>query len=56
MESILYTKPPPYICDPKKVADAQKVQDTEIKKSELENQLVALLVFLTSVRIQENRI
>jgi hypothetical protein len=47
MESLLYTKPPLHTCDPEKVVEAQKVQDAEIKRNELENQLLILLLSLT---------
>ena len=47
MKSLLFTKPHSHSCDPKKVVDAQKVQDIKTKKNELENQLVTFLVYLT---------
>jgi hypothetical protein len=46
MKSLLYTKPPLHTCDPEKVVEAQKVQDAEIKRNELENQLLTLLLSL----------
>lgn len=42
-------KPIPHTCNPKKIADAHKVRDIEIKKKELENQLVNSLLSLTHI-------
>jgi hypothetical protein len=43
------TKPIPHTCNRKKVTDAHKVRDIEIKKKELENQLVNSLLSLTHI-------
>ena len=43
------TKSIPHTCNRKKVADAYNVRDIEIKKKELENQLVNSLLSLTSI-------
>lgn len=47
MKTLLYTKSSLHTCDPKKVTETQKVQDSGIKKNELENRLVILLLSLT---------
>ena len=44
-----FTEPIPHRCNRKKVADAYNVRDIEIKKKELENQLVNSLLSLTSI-------
>jgi hypothetical protein len=49
MKSLLDTKSSIHKCDTRKVADAQKVQNIEIKKSELENILITSLLYLTTV-------
>jgi hypothetical protein len=47
MKSLLYIKPRLHWCDSEKVAGAQEIQDVQIKKSELENQLIPLLLSLS---------
>jgi hypothetical protein len=40
------TKPSSHICDPRKVADAKKIQDIQSSRIASENTLISLLVFL----------
>jgi hypothetical protein len=49
MKSLLYTKPTLHTCDPKKAVEAQKVQNAETKRNKLENQMLTLLLSLTSI-------
>jgi hypothetical protein len=50
MKSLIQsTRPSPHTCDPKKVSDAQNVQDIQSKKNESQNMLINLLQSLVII-------